>query len=309
MAALVETMMYVREKPWHGLGVMVEEAPTSKDAIKLGGIDWLVEQKPVFDQNGKQILGYYVNTRDSDGAHLGVVGSRYSIVQNWEAFEFTDALTGEGLKYETVISLKGGRCVVLLGRMPTVEIAGDKLEPYVCFMNTHDGSGAVKVCMTPVRVVCNNTLNFALSTAKRKWSCVHKGNIQGKLSEARQTLGLMDLYLKNLAETADMLACAPFYEAEVMAALKKMLPVTEKTTERQKKTIQETKEGIIECTFAPDLVEFLDTKWGFLNAVADYVAHSDPMRKTESWQENRFAAIVAGHPLLDKAFEAVGVAA
>ena len=163
--------------------------------------------------------------------------------------------------------------------------------------------------MTPVRVVCNNTLNFALSTAKRKWSCVHKGNIQGKLSEARQTLGLMDLYLKNLAETADMLACAPFYEAEVMAALKKMLPVTEKTTERQKKTIQETKEGIIECTFAPDLVEFLDTKWGFLNAVADYVAHSDPMRETKNWQENRFAAIVAGHPLLDKAFEAVGVAA
>lgn len=119
----------------------------------------------------------------------------------------------------------------------------------------------------------------------------------------------MDLYLKNLAETADYLACSPFYEADVMAALKKMLPVTEKTTERQKKTIQETKEGIIECTFAPDLVQFLDTKWGFLNAVADYVAHSDPMRETKNWQENRFAAIVAGHPLLDKAFEAVGMAA
>ena len=309
MAALVETMMYVREKPWHGLGTRVEEALTSGEAIEKAGLDWNVIPCPVFDDRHIQIMGYTANTRDKDNAVLGIVGSRYSIVQNKEAFDFTDALIGEGMKYETAGSLKGGRQVWLLGKMPQTEILGDKLDPYVCFTNTHDGSGAVRVCMTPVRVVCNNTLNFALSTAKRKWSCVHKGNIQGKLSEARQTLGLMDLYLKNLAETADMLACAPFYEAEVMAALKKMLPVTEKTTERQKKTIQETKEGIIECTFAPDLVEFLDTKWGFLNAVADYVAHSDPMRETKNWQENRFAAIVAGHPLLDKAFEAVGVAA
>lgn len=309
MAALVETMMYVREKPWHGLGTRVEEALTSGEAIEKAGLDWNVIPCPVFDDRHIQIMGYTANTRDKDNAVLGIVGSRYSIVQNKEAFDFTDALIGEGMKYETAGSLKGGRQVWLLGKMPQTEILGDKLDPYVCFTNTHDGSGAVRVCMTPVRVVCNNTLNFALSTAKRKWSCVHKGNIQGKLSEARQTLGLMDLYLKNLAETADMLACAPFYEAEVMAALKKMLPVTEKTTERQKKTIQETKEGIIECTFAPDLVEFLDTKWGFLNAVADYVAHSDPMRETKNWQENRFAAIVAGHPLLDKAFEAVGMAA
>ena len=309
MAALVESMMYVREKPWHGLGTCVEEALTSSEAIEKAGLDWNVIPCPVFDDRHIQIMGYTANTRDKDNAVLGIVGSRYSIVQNKEAFDFTDALIGEGMKYETAGSLKGGRQVWLLGKMPQTEILGDKLDPYVCFTNTHDGSGAVRVCMTPVRVVCNNTLNFALSTAKRKWSCVHKGNIQGKLSEARQTLGLMDLYLKNLAETADMLACAPFYEAEVMAALKKMLPVTEKTTERQKKTIQETKEGIIECTFAPDLVEFLDTKWGFLNAVADYVAHSDPMRETKNWQENRFAAIVAGHPLLDKAFEVVGVAA
>ena len=309
MAALVESMMYVREKPWHGLGTCVEEALTSSEAIEKAGLDWNVIPCPVFDDRHIQIMGYTANTRDKDNAVLGIVGSRYSIVQNKEAFDFTDALIGEGMKYETAGSLKGGRQVWLLGKMPQTEILGDKLDPYVCFTNTHDGSGAVRVCMTPVRVVCNNTLNFALSTAKRKWSCVHKGNIQGKLSEARQTLGLMDLYLKHLAETADMLACAPFYEAEVMAALKKMLPVTEKTTERQKKTIQETKEGIIECTFAPDLVEFLDTKWGFLNAVADYVAHSDPMRETKNWQENRFAAIVAGHPLLDKAFEVVGVAA
>lgn len=307
MPALVETMMYVREKPWHGMGVCVQEAPTAKEAIELAGLNWDVNPLPVYDSLGNQIAGYSVNTRSTDGSHLGIVGSRYQIVQNAEAFEFTDSLIGEGMRYETAGALRNGKQVWLLGKMPEREIAGDKFEPYICFTNTHDGSGAVRVCMTPIRVVCNNTLNLALTTAKRKWSTVHKGNIQGKLSEARQTLGLMDLYLTNLAETADMLACAPFFEAEVMKALEKMLKLPEKATERQKKTNAEIKEGIIQCMFAPDLVQFHDTKWGFINAVSDYVAHSDPIRRTENWKENRFATVVAGHPLLDAAFEAVGV--
>lgn len=305
MAANVETMMYVREKPWHGLGTRVDEAVTAKEAIELAGLNWDVIPCPVFDDRHIQIQGYWANTRSSDNSVLGIVGSRYSIIQNAEAFDFTDALVGEGLKYETAGSLRGGKQIWLLGKMPQTEILGDKLEPYVCFTNTHDGSGAVRVCMTPVRVVCNNTLNFALETAKRKWSCVHKGNMQGKLSDARQTLGLMDLYLKHLAETADYLATCPFYEADVMKALNKMLELPKDATERQKKTNQEIKDGIIECTFAPDLFQFLDTKWGFVNAVADYVDHSDPIRRTKNFAENRFATVIAGHPLLDKAMMAV----
>lgn len=306
MAALVESMMYVREKPWHGMGTRVDEAPSSKEAIELAGLNWDVIPCPVFDDRHVQIQGYWANTRNTDNSVLGIVGSRYQIVQNVEAFDFTDALIGEGLKYETAGSLRGGRQIWLLGKMPETEILGDKIEPYVCFTNTHDGSGAVRVCMTPIRVVCNNTLNVALSTAQRKWSTVHKGSVQAKLADARKTLGLMDIYLKRLAETADMLACSPFFEEDVMVALGNMLPLPKDATKRQRETNESIKDDIITCMFAPDLLAFQDTKWGFIQAVADYVDHSDPIRKTKNWQENRFASIVSGHPLLDKAMMEVG---
>ena len=184
MPALVESLFYTRTEPWHGLGTRVEESPTSADAIRLAGLDWKVVQKKVYSEDGIKIDGYTANVRDKDGKALGIVGSRYSIVQNEDAFRFTDALLGEGVTYETAGSLKEGKVIWLLAKLPNkYEILGDAVDPYIVFTNTHDGSGAVRVAMTPVRVVCNNTLNMALSTAKRTWSARHTGNIDNKLDE------------------------------------------------------------------------------------------------------------------------------
>ena len=309
MAANVETMFYVREKPWHGLGTMVAEAPTSADALKLAGLDWTVDNKPVYDGFGNVISGYYANTRSSDNSVLGIVGTRYKVVQNAEAFEFTDSLIGDGIRYETAGSLRNGRTIWLLGKMPERYIAGDKFEPFVCFTNTHDGTGAVRVCMTPVRVVCNNTLNMALSSAKRSWSAVHSLNISARLEEARQTLELADEYLVNLDETADRLANEKMSEGELHEALDKLFPVEDGASERTKRTAEKAKDEIIICTMRPDLAAFLGTKWGFVNAVSDYVGHSEPARRTTNFEENRWGNIIGGHWLFDKAVELCGVSA
>ena len=301
MSANVETMMYVREKPWHGLGTRVENAPTSKEALELAGLNWTIDGLPIFDQNGKEIPGYKANTRSSDGSVLGIVGKRYSIVQNKEAFEFTDALIGEGITYETAGSLRGGRQIWLLGKMPERYILGDKVEPYICFTNTHDGTGSVRACMTPVRVVCNNTLNMALSGAKRAWSTPHRGNVQAKLDEARQTLQLADKYLITLDEEADRLANTRMSDAEIQAAMDKLFELPEKATERMKRNAQEAKEEIIVCMMRPDLEQYLNTRWGFVNAVSDYVGHSEPARRTQNFEENRWGNIIGGHWLFDKA--------
>ena len=109
MPAEVETMMYVREKPWHGLGTKVAEAPTSADALRFAGLDWRVDQEPVFNARGGIIPGYKANVRDRDGSVLGIVGSRYKVVQNEDAFKFTDGLIGGEVHYETAGSLRGGR--------------------------------------------------------------------------------------------------------------------------------------------------------------------------------------------------------
>jgi hypothetical protein len=92
----VETMFYTRVAPWHGLGVCCEEAPNSKEALKLSGLDWNVLQKPIMTSNYVPIAGYKANVRDTDQRILGVVTDRYKVVQNHEAFAFTDTLLGEG---------------------------------------------------------------------------------------------------------------------------------------------------------------------------------------------------------------------
>lgn len=305
MAAEVETMFYVREVPWHGLGTRVEEALTSQQALEMAGLDWTIEKKPVFDEDGKIIAGYYANTRSSDKKALGIVSGRYTIVQNHEAFNFTDSLVGEGITYETAGSLRGGKKIWLLGKMPERYICGDKIEPYICFTNSHDGTGAVKACMTPIRVVCHNTLNMALNGAQRWWSTPHRGDVMSRREEARQTLELAEQYLVKLDETADRLANEKMDEGQVQQALDAMFALPEDATQRQQNTAQDAKDQIIVCYLRPDIAQFLNTKWGFINAVSDYVGHSDPVRHTKHYEENRWDSIIGGHALLDKAFSLV----
>ena len=130
MAANVETMMYVREKPWHGLGVEVSEAPNSEDALRFAGLDWNVRQENVFNSRGGIIKGFKANVRDSDDSVLGVVGDRYKVVQNRDAFKFTDELIGTDIRYETAGSLREGKQIWLLAKLPEQMIAGDAVEPY-----------------------------------------------------------------------------------------------------------------------------------------------------------------------------------
>ena len=146
MSANVESMFYAgREKPWHGLGTQVDEAPTSADALRLAGLDWKVERKPIQVCGGRKVDNFFANVRSSDGAVLGVVSDRYQVVQNAEAFAFTDALIEGEVRYETAGSLMGGRKIWLLAKLPDREIVGDKTEPYLCFSNTHDEIGRAHV--------------------------------------------------------------------------------------------------------------------------------------------------------------------
>ena len=219
MAHNIETMMYVRETPWHGLGTKVDEAVNSTDALRLAGLDWTVEKKDLYQMmeipsdDGSQtfmhmaVPNYKLNVRSSDNKVLGVVSDRYKIVQNTEAFAFTDGIVGETengiVKYETAGSLQEGKKIWMLAKMPEAKILGDAIDPYLCFTNSHDGTSSIRACMTPVRVVCNNTLNLALNNAKRQWSTKHVGNLDAKMEEAKMCLGLADMYMQNLGEYAE----------------------------------------------------------------------------------------------------------
>lgn len=300
MAALVESMVYTREKPWHGLGTMVEEAPNSADALRLAGLDWTVEQKNIQLYGGSKVPGYKANVRSSDGKILGVVSDRYRVIQNKEAFEFTDNIIGGDVRYETAGSMNGGKKIWLLAKLPTTEIVGDKTEPYLCFSNTHDGSGAVRVCMTPIRVVCNNTLNLALDSARRAWSVRHTGSLQSKMHEARACLRMANTYMGALAEKADRMANTTITRDQLNMILDELFPVDEHSTEREKQNVKKLRDEYMVCYFAPDLIKFRDTAWGAYNAMSDMITHNAPLRKTENYRENNWGRLMDGHLMMDK---------
>jgi len=310
MPANVETMFYVREKPWHGLGTEVQEAPTSADALIYAGLDWEVIQKDVYTENGSLISGYKVNLRSTDNAALGIVSDRYKVVQNAEAFSFTDELLGKGVRYETAGSLQEGKKVWLLARLPREYIiAGERISPYLVFSNTHDGSGSVKVAITPVRVVCNNTLNLALNTAKRSFSMIHTGNIQDKIQEAKDTLFMAEEYMDCLSIEFEQLRRQKITDGQVKEYIELLLPMEKEPTDIQRKNIIRLRKDMERRHYdAPDLQKVGNNAYRFINAVSDFATHSSPLRRTANYNENLFARTVDGNPLIDKAYQLVKAA-
>lgn len=307
MAANVESMFYVRETPWHGLGTRVMEAPGSEEALELAGLNWKVRQEPIYTDNNLLISGYKANVRDLDNKVLGVVTDRYKVVQNDEAFAFTDGLLGEGVRYETAGALLDGRKVWILARMPREFIInGEQISPYLVFSNTHDGSGAIKVAVTPIRVVCNNTLNLALSTAKRSWSMVHTGDVQGKMEEAKQTLFMAEKYMSRLGREFETLRKIELTDRQVMDYIKLLLPYENEDNSLHVRNINRLREDMQKRYFdAPDLKDVGNNAYRFVNAVSDFATHSEPIRRTKNFKENLFSRTVEGNPLIDKAYQMV----
>ena len=311
MSAEVENIMYVSNEqngrfvPWHGLGTAVEDAPTSADAIRLAGLDWDVVKTPMFTESGLEIPNYRANIRSTDNKVLGVVTDRYQVVQNREAFDFTDAMIGEGCQYETAGSLFGGKKIFLLAKTNTVKILGDDVEPYMCFTNNHDGFGSIRCCMTPIRVVCNNTVNLALQKAKRIWSTNHVGDLATKLEEAKYTLGMANTYMEELAKEADVLANTNLSEDEVAKILDEMFPVATEDSDRKKRNVEEIKDKFYVCMFAPDILKFKGTAWQAINAMSDFATHTAPKRATASYQENNFDRVLNGHAMIDQMYSKI----
>jgi len=307
MSANVETMFYVREKPWHGLGTRVEEAPASKDALVYAGLDWEVLQKEVYTEDGIAIPGYRVNVRSTDNAALGIVSDRYKVVQNEDAFQFTDDLLGEGVVYETAGALQGGRKVWMLARMPhRYIIAGDEIAPYLVVMNSHDGSSGIKVAMTPIRVVCQNTLNLALNSAKRMWTTKHTENVMSRVHEARETLLLAERYMGELGRGIDNLSKIKLSDRKVQEFMEEFFPIGQELTDLQRKNNLQLLEDLkLRYWEAPDLSNVDKNGYRFINAVSDFATHADPIRKTKNYNENLFLRTIEGNPMIDKAYKMV----
>ncbi|TKK64856.1 DUF945 domain-containing protein [Ilyomonas limi] len=189
----------VNEKPWHGLGQIVNEYPTSKQALEYAGLNFIVEKRPLFtlnktnDTTDLKVPEYLATVRTDTQAVLGVVGRQYEVVQNKDAFQFFDAIVqGEGILYETAGALGKGERIFITAKLPRYIRIGreDLIEQYLFLTTSHDGSGSITAAFTPVRIVCNNTLNAALKNRSNSIKIRHIANAKERLEQAHQLVGI-----------------------------------------------------------------------------------------------------------------------
>ncbi len=289
---------YAINGAWHGLGTVLDHAPTSEEAITAAGLNWDVSTIPVFGDgatlNGKarsMVDGgsYRMNVRDDTNQCLGIVTEEYATVQNRDAFTFLDSLVQDGvMKYESAMALRGGRVVVVLARMPGFdEIAdGDQCARYVLIQTSHDGSMKLNAIPTSVRVVCMNTLRMALAgrNAFDMEGIRHTGDMDKKLDLARKYLSQFNAAFTLFRDDARKLATRKINSRDqVTAYLEKLFPMPKevknaKGGKSKAVTFRDAKLADIKARGTnpnQTLPSIRGTWWALANAVTEMVDHSD----------------------------------
>lgn len=310
MAHMVEQMMSYLETPWHKLGTIIQDKLTAMQSLNVAGLNWTVDLRPAYGLVGGLFQAipnaqavHRVNVDGQDVDTLAIVGNRYQHIQNTEIAEWCDALSAasDGRAYvETAGSLDGGRKVWFLMRHNSgnIKLPGDDSEiaKYLLVCSSHDGSMNLRLQLTPVRVVCNNTLSMALSSAdatarKGKGDRLsnvinirHTAGAKPRMDDAIQAIGDVDSYFDGFTKLADALTRTPLSRPQWEQMVKLLLPTKDEDKVPTKtKNQRDALSGLLDTTPGAQP----GTAWGALQAVADYADHHAPTRGGSSEVERR----------------------
>jgi len=279
-----------RQPAWHGLGTVFEEEVSTTQMLELAHLnDWNVRLEEVALPDGfssDRGYNYVVRTNPFDNDQtdvLGVVGERYRILQNEELFDFGDALLDGGGRWETAGSIKGGRQVfgsLALERETVLDPNGvsDKVNSYLLVNTSHDGSIAIQASVTPVRVVCANTLNLALGSGvgrnrstKQSYKIRHTQTAQGKIQAAREALGLANAYMDEFDKMAQDMIEREITNDKFQDILKSAYPMPEEDKKGALKKWQNKLQDIEDIYQGQTNHMIAGTAWGALNAMTERI--------------------------------------
>lgn len=303
----------VQQKAWHGLGQIVEDYPTSEEAIKHTGLDYEVVKSPLFTKGSSLIetqdglkLGssdldvpdYFANIRTDNNAVLGVVGKDYHIVQNCEAFSFFDSIVGsnKGILYETAGALGKGERIFITAKLPDYIRVGngdDITEKYIFLTTSHDGSGSITAAFTPVRIVCQNTLNASLRNMTNVVRIKHTSGAKQRIETAHKVMGLANSMSNQLEEIFNKWSKVRVSDEEVKQLIQISLCPNKKTMELLKKgeddefstMFKNTVEDAFAYAMMSETQQMETTKgtlFGAYNAVTGYFQNVRKYRDNES---------------------------
>jgi len=229
MPAAVEKMMFVGETPWHGLGNSVDEGVNVNDAIVAAGLDWEVGLKDLQTVDGTPV-NHRATYRKNDGSILGVVGPRYTPLQNRDAFDwFQPFLDANECAIHTAGSLHSGQKVWVLAQLNRDNseiVPGDEVSKFILLSNSHDGTTAIRVGYTPIRVVCVNTLSYAHKHNDSKLIRIrHTRSSQKNLEQVRDIMDNINAGFEATAEQYRFLASKSFNQKDIEKYVKVVLNI------------------------------------------------------------------------------------
>ncbi len=224
----------VQQKAWHGLGQIVTDYPTSKEALRFAGLDYTVAKRPLFTYDNENheadgdleikiaevaVPNYFATLRTDTEQVLGVVGKDYEVVQNTDAFTLFDSIVGgDGIQYETAGALGNGERIFITAKLPSyIKVGNDDLiEQYLFLTTSHDGSGSITAAFTPIRIVCNNTLNAAMHNRSNSIKIRHTANAKERLETAHRLMGITNNLSIELEGMFNQWASIRITDSEVM---------------------------------------------------------------------------------------------
>ena len=296
-----------RTTVWDGLGIDVRGSRSAEEMLTKAGLDWQVGQKAIFTSEGIPVNGYKANVRLSDQRVLGLVSDKYKLVQNQEAFSFSEELLRYGFSYQYAGIFQNGRKTWVLVKIPDQYIInGERICTYLVILNSHDASSSFKIAITPVRMLCSNMLNLALSRAQRVWNFKHSSNITTKVQDAMETIEKSEEYMEQLGMQIERLNGISLNEEDIRRNIEILIPVPENATPLQEQNVKKQRQEMwTRYEQAPDLQHVGHNAYRFINAVSDFETHGKPLRQTATYRENLFERSLDGNRLVDKAMRLV----
>ena len=278
MSHEVEKMVFAGETPWHGLGTEIDDATNFWDAFKLAGLDWEVKTEPLYRKDGSEVKAQ-ASVRESDDKVLGVVGPRWTPLQNRQAFEVFEPLIDSGeMRLHTAGSLRGGERVWVLcqlGLENTEIVPNDEIAKFALLSNGHDGKLAVHFGFTPIRVVCANTESMARECKASNLIRVrHHRFVKNNVEKLRDIMNLADQEFEATADQFRFLASKQINSADLHKYVKIVLVVHEqeedKLSTRTKNIIGKVEEFFL-LGKGNDMPGVNGTYWAAYNGVTEYL--------------------------------------
>jgi phage/plasmid-like protein (TIGR03299 family) len=279
-------------KPWHGIGVALDNPATAKEAIQAARLDYEVKRSPMpvtfRDDSLVEIPTYdrFGVYRSDTKQSLGIVGENYRIIQNASAFEFFDTVVGEGKAiYHTAGALGKGERIWILAKLPSNMVVGknDTVEKYLLLTNSHDGKSSLRMFFTPIRVVCQNTLTSSLKDAKEGISIRHTGNIKAKVEEAQRVLGIASLFYSDFEEISNRMAEVKLDKKGAEEFFNKILFKGKEEEDVSTRSQNQRDEllALFENGMGNDIPDIKHSVWTAYNAVTEYADHRKTIRNVD----------------------------